>query len=63
MSERSLEEIRAAVRAFRREIRDEELRQGKRRPNTQREIEIWLAGTRERFGLRQDDDGEAQDDR
>lgn len=56
MSDRDLASIRAELNAYRRELRDEEIRRGKRRPRTQRETAIWSEGLRERFGIGDDEE-------
>lgn len=56
MTSRDVAEIRAALKAYQRERRDEEIRRGARRPRTQREDVIWREGLRERFGIGDEDD-------
>jgi hypothetical protein len=43
------EDIPRDIKGVRRWLRDDEVRRGKRRPRTHREIEIWRAGLAERY--------------
>jgi hypothetical protein len=44
-------ELLAQARQVQRHLRDEQILAGRRKPRTRREMELFLAGTRERFDL------------
>lgn len=50
------DEIPRDIAGVRRWLRDDEIRRGKRRPRSQRETAIWLAGLAERYPPRADDE-------
>lgn len=57
------DEIPRDIAGVRRWLRDDQIRRGKRRPRTHREIEIWQAGLAERYPPRTEPEADDESDR